>query len=195
MLKCSILGCRDVAMSNQPHGYCSTHDEMWREDQKKRGGLPPPLLLRHSIQEEMGEANSIYPFPGMGNTNYSAATINLMSSLCHQRSKDAGWWTDQKTGEMYDVQTTPFCYGAKAALIHSEISESLEGHRKGLMDDKLPHRKMAEVELADALIRIFDLAGACGMDLGGAVVEKLEYNRSRADHKVENRAKEGGKKY
>jgi len=27
------------------------------------------------------------------------------------------------------------------------------------------------------------------------VVEKLEYNRSRADHKVENRAKEGGKKY
>ncbi len=40
----------------------------------------------------------------------------------------------------------------------------MEGERKDLMDDKLPHRKMAEVELADALIRIFDYAGAYGYD-------------------------------
>ena len=36
-------------------------------------------------------------------------------------------------------------------LIVSEIAEAMEGERKDLMDDKLPHRKMAEVELADAL--------------------------------------------
>lgn len=29
----------------------------------------------------------------------------------------------------------------------------------------------------------------------GAVVEKLAYNAQRADHKPENRAKEGGKKF
>ncbi len=71
----------------------------------------------------------------------------------------------------------------------------MEGHRKGLADDKLPHRLMVEVELADAVIRIADLAGALGLDLGGAIAEKLEYNRNRPDHKPENRNADGGKKY
>jgi hypothetical protein len=71
----------------------------------------------------------------------------------------------------------------------------MEGYRKGLMDDKLPHRKMIEVELADAVIRCFDLAGALGLDLAGAMAEKLAYNAMRADHKPENRAAEGGKKF
>jgi hypothetical protein len=67
--------------------------------------------------------------------------------------------------------------------------------RKDLMDDHLPHRKMAEVELADAVIRICDLAGLKGYDLGGAIEEKLAYNLQRADHKLENREKEGGKQF
>lgn len=54
---------------------------------------------------------------------------------------------------------------------------------------------MREVELADAVIRIFDLAGAYGMDLGGAIAEKLAYNAHRADHKPEARAAAGGKAY
>jgi len=83
----------------------------------------------------------------------------------------------------------------KLCLIHSEVSEAMEGYRKGLMDDHLPHRPMIEVELADAVIRIADLAGALGLDLGGAIAEKLQYNQARADHKPENRAKEGGKAF
>ena len=83
----------------------------------------------------------------------------------------------------------------KLCLTHSEISEGMEGHRKGLMDDKLPHRTMLEVELADALIRIGDLAGAMGLDLAGAVVQKLAYNATREDHKLENRQAVGGKAY
>lgn len=63
------------------------------------------------------------------------------------------------------------------------------------MDDHLPDRPMIEVELADAVIRIADLAGYLGLDLGGAIMAKLEYNRRRADHKLENRAKQGGKAF
>ena len=119
---------------------------------------------------------------------------SFLQCICHGLAKEAGWWTDLKTGEPIDPDT-PHLFAAKLALIHSEISEAMEGDRKKLKDDKLPHRTMREVELADALIRIFDLAGACRMDLGGAIAEKLIFNASRPDHKPENRAKEGGKAY
>jgi NTP pyrophosphatase (non-canonical NTP hydrolase) len=85
--------------------------------------------------------------------------------------------------------------GELLCLVHSEVSEAMEGHRKLLMDDKLPHRTMLEVELADAVIRIFDMAGGLGLDVSSAIAEKLEFNQSRADHKIENRRAEGGKKF
>jgi NTP pyrophosphatase (non-canonical NTP hydrolase) len=85
-------------------------------------------------------------------------------------------------------------FAAKLCLVHSEISEALEGNRKNLMDSHLPHRRSDEVELADAVIRIFDLAGAAGMDLAGAIIEKLAYNQRRVDHTREHRASENGKK-
>lgn len=65
------------------------------------------------------------------------------------------------------------------ALVHSEISEALEADRKNLMDDKITHRSGIEVELADAMIRILDYAGANNLDLGGAIEEKLAYNKTR----------------
>lgn len=80
-------------------------------------------------------------------------------------------------------------------LMVSEIAEAMEGERKDLMDDHLPGRKMAEVEMADAVIRIADYCGAHGYDLAGAIIEKLAYNAQRADHKLENRAKVGGKTF
>lgn len=113
--------------------------------------------------------------------------INALVDLCHVRAVDAGWWDNRDA-------TDPNTCGACLALIHSEVSEALEGMRKGLMDDHLPHRKMEEVELADSVIRICDYAGARGFDLAGAIMEKLEYNRTRADHKREARAAAGGKK-
>lgn len=80
-------------------------------------------------------------------------------------------------------------------LTVSELAEAMEGDRKDLMDDKLPHRKMFEVEIADALIRMFDMAGRHKLDLDGAIKEKMEYNRTRKDHKPEVREAAGGKKY
>jgi NTP pyrophosphatase (non-canonical NTP hydrolase) len=85
--------------------------------------------------------------------------------------------------------------GELLCLVHSEVSEAMEGARKNLMDDKLPHRKMLEVELADTLIRIFDIAGSQGLDLGGAIAEKRNYNATRKDHKIENRLQDKGKKF
>lgn len=113
-------------------------------------------------------------------------TITGLVDLAHGNSVSAGWWDNPDTRE-----TVP----AKLCLIHSEVSEAMEGHRKDLMDDKLPHRKMIEVELADAVIRIADLCGHLGLDLEGAILEKIQFNKNRPDHKPENRAKVGGKSY
>lgn len=84
--------------------------------------------------------------------------------------------------------------GELLCLIHSEISEAMEGERKNLMDDKLPHRRMSEVELVDAMIRIFDYAAAHGYDLQGAFDEKMAYNATREDHNHEARELHNGKK-
>ena len=119
--------------------------------------------------------------------------VNDLVTACHGAAKDAGWWVDQKTGE--PTINNPMCFSQKLMLIVSELAEAMEGDRKNLFDDHIPHLPMRTVELADALIRIFDTAGAYGMDLGGALVEKMEYNRTRADHKPENRAAAGGKSY
>jgi NTP pyrophosphatase (non-canonical NTP hydrolase) len=118
--------------------------------------------------------------------------IDQLVDLCYNNSNKAGWWTNTETGE--PIELTVELFLAKLALIHSEVSEALEGYRKGLQDDHLPHRPMAEVELADAVIRICDLAGRAGYDLSGAILEKIEYNTNREDHKLENRMKDGGKK-
>lgn len=113
----------------------------------------------------------------------------VLTAACHGRAWNAGWWHDIQSGEKLNRNVPEML-----CLIHSEISEGLEGYRKDAMDDKLPHRKMLEVELADAAIRIFDLAGGLGLDIGGAIAEKMAYNANRADHKPENRAAAGGKK-
>lgn len=121
----------------------------------------------------------------------SATVINELVIYFHNKSKAAGWW--EEGGR--DLTADKYVHGTKLMLVVSEVSEAMEGLRKGLMDDKLPHRKMAEVELADALIRIFDLAGVLGYDLGGAVVEKDAYNSVRPDHQPGNRMLAGGKAY
>lgn len=158
------------------------------------------------------------------------------------------WWTDLETGEPNRPPR-----GQKEMLMISEVAEAMEGLRKGLKDDKLPHRPMAEVEAADYVIRVLDFAAAIhaipymgdeplkryhrteyemllamcraawdlydadidsitddvrrcinaartfcqemGYDLWAAVEEKRAFNRERPDHKIENRMKEGGKKW
>lgn len=116
--------------------------------------------------------------------------IKAAIEMAYGTSVDCGWYHDPATG-----QPIKHNFGERIALIHSELSEALEADRKDLMDDKLPHRKGVEVELADAVIRIFDLAGAEGYDLAGAIIEKNKFNRSRHDHTAEGRKAANGKKY
>lgn len=124
-------------------------------------------------------------------TPYEVKFANVLNEISdHIHKGNQHWWQDLQTGKPLDRNV-----GEMLCLVHSEISEALEGHRKGLQDDKLGHRSMFEVELADAVIRIFDIAAGHKLNLGSALVEKLQYNAQREDHKREARLAAGGKKY
>lgn len=198
---------------------------------------------------------------GSNKTIYLEEAPTLVDSLAddiHNQNKAVGWWDGQQ------------CLITKIQLVNTEIAEATNGERKDLMDDHLPHRKMGEVELADAAIRLMDIAGhmgwkytldgiydvingmhiesikaigarhglltlmvsgliayfieddddiaeqmeshmgalysSClfaickvsrdqGYDIEAAIHEKRAYNNQRLDHKRENRAAEGGKKF
>lgn len=115
-------------------------------------------------------------------------TLNDWAALC--RADADKWHRDPATGAKIKRN-----HGECFMLMVSEIAEAMEGHRKGLMDDKLPHRRMVEVELADLLIRVFDYCGENAIDIDGAVREKMNFNRTRADHMPTARLAVGGKRY
>ena len=114
--------------------------------------------------------------------------LNTAASLCHRLNDK--WWRDPVTRER--IQRNK---GELLMLMVSEIAEAMEGERKSLMDTHLPHRKMVEVELADAFIRMCDYSGAFEYKIGDAFIEKMHYNWSRPDHSFEARAAADGKKF
>jgi len=122
--------------------------------------------------------------------------IQQLIDTCHYIAAASGWWHESANSQIahaYVLKERNF--GEMMALIHSELSEGLEGYRKNQQSDHMPAFSMLEEELADAIIRIADMAGAMQLELGKAIVAKLLYNCKRPDHKLENRAAKGGKKF
>lgn len=134
------------------------------------------LLLRTLIRDDRAEGKETAPLDTVYIVRAYEGAQELQD-LCHGLAARSGWWTSRLTGKPLD--RSQINVGEKLMLIVSEVAEAMEGDRKDLMDDKLPHRKMIEVEL----------------DLAGATIEKLAFNQIRADHKIENRNAPGGKAY
>ena len=76
----------------------------------------------------------------------------------HQNAVDHGWWDNEREAPEL------------LCLIHSEVSEALEGWRKGDMGN------MAE-ELADIVIRTMDMAEYYGVNLIAEIKTKHETNK------------------
>ncbi|MFA5144661.1 MAG: hypothetical protein WC723_01450 [Candidatus Omnitrophota bacterium] len=88
-------------------------------------------------------------------------SINDFIKECHRIAKEKGWWEEERNE------------GELIALMHSELSEALEAMR-----NRHAEAAIAE-ELADCCIRIFDYCGAKNIDLEGALLKKIEYNKTR----------------
>ena len=115
--------------------------------------------------------------------------VQTFADHAHLQAVQNGWWHDLETDEKLDKDPLMLLM-----LIVSEAAEAADGIRKGQMSGKLPGFTAEEEEMADLFIRAGDYCTARGLCLGEAIAAKMAYNRTREDHKPENRRKEGGLK-
>lgn len=114
-------------------------------------------------------------------------TLNERARNIHAANKAKGFWDEPRET------------GTLLMLVTSELAEALEADRAGayadivafheaISEEELPCFKTAfennikdtfEDEIADAMIRLFDIAGARGMDLEEHIFLKLKYNSLR----------------
>jgi NTP pyrophosphatase (non-canonical NTP hydrolase) len=95
----------------------------------------------------------------------ASKTITAMANLCYRRATAKGF---SNPSSFADVDLTL----VKTMLIVTELGEFAEDVRKG----ETVH---AGEEMADVVIRILDLSGALGIDLGAEIKTKLAYNLNR----------------
>jgi len=96
------------------------------------------------------------------------SAVNSISQDVHGLAMQKGWWDNPRND------------GELLMLIVTELAESCEALRHGNPpDDKIPEFSGAEAELADACIRIFDMAAARGYRLGEAIIAKHKFNATR----------------
>ena len=97
-------------------------------------------------------------------------SFNNLITYIHNTSVNNGFWEQGANRNK----------GECLALIHAEISEALEGLREDNLKDKhLPKYLSVEVELADAIIRILDMAHGYNYNIIDALIDKVEYNSTR----------------
>lgn len=105
------------------------------------------------------------------------AIDDLAFEIAHA-NEEKGFW---------DKQDPEWQIPRKLSLIHSEVSEALDAQRArygdgpdnkstGMTDDQ--ERDFTE-ELADAMIRIMDLAGYYELPVGPSIISKLRKNAKR----------------
>lgn len=107
--------------------------------------------------------------------------LNMLAMTCHEMSRSKGFWDkfDQVVAAFPEIE--PELLGNKIALIHSEASETLECLRKPgeNMSAKIPDYTCEADECADILIRLMDYVAKRNIDIGGAVIAKMQYNSNR----------------
>ena len=110
-------------------------------------------------------------------------TITEWVAEVHGLARSKGWWTPYDEGALRTLSADQVL--SKLMLVTTELAEAAEEVRLPNFDPHAIKEGVASkpegftVELADAVIRLLDLAGAMGLDLEAAIREKHAYNATR----------------
>jgi len=100
-------------------------------------------------------------------------TLNELRDECHAIARSKGWYDGPGERNI----------GEQLMLIVTEVAEAMEDLRdeKMTMSVDVAGKPIGfPSEIADVLIRVFDLAGYLGIDLDSAVEAKMKFNRRRS---------------
>lgn len=143
--------------------------------------------------------------PTLWDDAFIVSVFNVLMERCYNTAKEHGFWDPRWTcldcGSTNVEEIEGVCSKSKygkcmdcgcvtdghrlfgvtkrypaesIALMHSELSEALEAYRENEGKERYAE------ELADLLIRVFDFAFSENLDLGNAVLEKMEINKQRS---------------
>lgn len=149
---------------------------------------------RDALQKNLDEINrQLKPCSPLGFTSNEvqfAESFRNMQDRVHKTAVEKGWWRERREllrimqgYEGLGSYAKSILTGCSIALMHSELSEAMEGVRAGNpKDDKIPLFRSIESEYADTIIRIMDDAQENNLNVAGALVAKARFNDGR-EHK------------
>ena len=115
-------------------------------------------------------------------------TITEYVRLCHENASKKGFHAQDNRDLETALDNSKECFERirtqqmikDIALAMTELAEAVEhARKKPLLSDKTIWKESIEEELADTVIRIFDISGQYGIDLEYFINEKMAYNINR----------------
>lgn len=142
-------------------------------------------------------------------SNFPSTALTELSVKIAQGNRKKGFWDSyEQAKQIHEQGANEFTesmvnsnINEKLLLVVTEVSEACESIRKGKMyeghltkfkagrlnDTDFPYlfevhvKDTFEDEIADSIIRLLDLAGGLGIDIGWHVEQKLRYNATRTN--------------
>jgi len=141
------------------------HRYIW---EKYNGTIPFECEIHHKDCNRQNNDIKNLALVRKGSNHWQRGSLTKIAKECHQIALSKSWWD-------FDINGQPTRnIGEALMLITSELGEAIEDYRTGEIDGFTE-------ELADVLIRLFDLSSGLGLDLEDSFWKKMEFNKQRPE--------------